>query len=81
MFEFDIDWDEHSGACGDVHVFGFICPSYFSVQYMFPEEWCGKKGFTLAVDFVLVSFGLKSSKDLLFLRTSIQTTIGDDSIV
>ena len=40
MFEFDIDWDEHSGTCEDVHVFGFIDPPYFSVQYMFPVEWC-----------------------------------------
>jgi hypothetical protein len=25
---------------------------------MCPEEWCGEKEFTLAVDFVLVSFAL-----------------------
>jgi hypothetical protein len=43
MFEFDIDRDEHSGACEDVHVFGFIGPSYFSIQYICPEKWCGKK--------------------------------------
>ena len=46
MFEFDIDWDEHSGACEDVHVFGFIGPSYFSIQYIVTEKWCGEKGFT-----------------------------------
>ena len=56
MFEFDIDRDEHSGACEDVHVFGFIGPSYFSIQYIFPEKWCGEKGFTLTVDWVLALF-------------------------
>jgi hypothetical protein len=58
VFEFDINWDEHSGACEDVHVFGFIGPSYFSIQYIVPEKWCGEKGFTLTVDFVLVSLSL-----------------------
>ena len=60
MFLFDIDWDEHFRACEDVNVFGFIGPSYFSVQYMFlfPEEWCSEKGFALTVNFVLVSFAL-----------------------
>ena len=64
MFEFDIDWDEHSGTCEDVHVFGFIGPSSFSIQYMCPEEWCGEKGFTLTVDFVLVSFALTCDGEL-----------------
>jgi hypothetical protein len=64
MFEFDIDWDEHSGTCEDVHVFGFIGPSSFSIQYMCPEEWCGEKGFTLSVDFVLVSFALTCDGEL-----------------
>jgi len=58
VFEFDINWDEHSGACEYVHVFGFIGPSYFSIQYIVPEKWCGEKGFTLTVDFVLVSLSL-----------------------
>jgi hypothetical protein len=58
MFLFDIDWDEHFRACEDVNVFGFIGSPYFSVQYMFPEEWCSEKVFTLTVNFVLVSFAL-----------------------
>jgi len=40
MFEFDVDWDEHFRTREDVHIFGFIDPPYFSVQYMFPVEWC-----------------------------------------
>jgi hypothetical protein len=42
VFEFDINWDEHSGACEDVYVFGFIGPSFFSIQYrmIVPEKWC-----------------------------------------
>ena len=81
MFEFDINWDEHSGACEDVHVFGFIGPSYFSIQYIVPEKWCGEKGFTLTVDFVLVSFALTCEK---FERPPVfahQYPPGDDSIV
>ena len=27
MFEFDINWNEHSGACEYVYVFGFVGPS------------------------------------------------------
>jgi hypothetical protein len=27
MFELNIDWDEHSGTCEDVHVLGFVGPS------------------------------------------------------
>ncbi len=34
MFRF-----EHSGAGEDVHVFGFIGPSYFSIQYIVTEKW------------------------------------------
>ena len=59
MFEFDIDWDEHSGACEDVHVFGFIGPSYFTIQYRdISTKMVWRKGFTLTVDLVLVSLSL-----------------------
>ena len=64
MFEFDINWDEHSGACEDVDVFGFIGPWYFSIQYIVPEKWCGEKGFTLTVDFVLLSLSLTCDRGL-----------------
>jgi hypothetical protein len=50
VFEFDINWNEHSGACEYVYVFGFVGPSYFSIQYKFPEKRCGEKGFTLTID-------------------------------
>jgi len=51
VFEFDINWYEHSGACEYVHVFRFVGPSYFSIQYKFPEERCGEKGFSLTIYF------------------------------
>jgi hypothetical protein len=51
VFEFDINWDEHLGACEYVHVFGFVGPSYFSIQNKFPEKRCGEKGFMLTIDF------------------------------
>jgi hypothetical protein len=53
VFEFDINWDEHSGACEDVHVFGFIGSSYFSIQYICPEKWCGEKGFNQGIPCVM----------------------------
>ena len=62
MFEFDIDWDEHFRACKDIDVFGFISPSYVSVHYIVPEEWCSEKGFPLTVNFVLISFALSCDR-------------------
>jgi len=58
VFEFDINWDEHSGACEYVHVFGFVGPSYFSIQNIIPEKRCGEKTFTLTIDFALGSLSL-----------------------
>jgi hypothetical protein len=58
VFEFDINWDEHSGACEDVHVIGFIGPLCFSIPYVVPEKGCGEEGFSLTVNFVLVSLSL-----------------------